>query len=217
MKFYLKNWFIVLLVFLSTGLLFILLYLSEKTIESNVVLETSSKESVLSAENDQFFLVNRPSWGNKKAQVKVVGFFDFACSFCKESFFTLQDLKQNHQKDIYFQFRHFPVSNISKQAAMAGVCADNQGRFWDYANRLFSASPNFTSDIFKKIAADLELETAAFNDCLTQKLGQSTVEQDFNQGLDLGVSATPTFFINGYKVQGALPMETWQELLEKSN
>lgn len=159
-----------------------------------------------------------PSWGPAEADIVIVEFSDFQCPFCKQTFPVIQQLEQDYGDEIKFIYRDFPNSEIHPQAldaAMAGECADEQGMFWDYHKFLFMNQDNLAVDNLKKIARDIGLNSEQFNNCLDTKKYQMEVLNDLDDGSNLGVVATPTFFINGNLVQGAIDYQTFKIIIDR--
>jgi protein-disulfide isomerase len=222
MKFYLKNWFILLLLIASTSLFFVIIFLSDATTK----LEYLAAKTQLPNQNSAIkeggnvlgFKAGAPSRGNKNAPVKVIEFSDFECPFCREAFLVLKDFLPQHEDEIFFQYRHFPISQIhpfAVRVAEASMCADEQGKFWDYHDLIFE-NQNFLNDAFIRSFIDtLKLNSKQFTECLESNKYALEVQNDFNDGRRLGVNATPTFFINGRKISGVLPKETWEQLIKE--
>ena len=113
-----------------------------------------------------------------------------------------------------FTYRYYPVVDISAQrgineshwAAYAAECANLQGKFWDYHDKLFSQwrgefVGTFTKDKLKGYAAGLGLDTAKFNTCLDTEQTKSVIDADKADANRLGISGTPTFVLNGRLLQ----------------
>jgi protein-disulfide isomerase len=153
------------------------------------------------------------SWGPADAKVTIMAFSDFNCSHCAA--FALnqgRQLRAEYESTglVRFEFRSFLISGaVSANAANAALCAADQGRFWDYHDTLFSqqglsASP-FDKSLLKQYAGQLGLDSSSFNVCVDRDAHLQEVYQDNSLGRSKGVNATPTFFINGEKVEGAVP------------
>ncbi|MFH1712949.1 MAG: thioredoxin domain-containing protein [Candidatus Jacksonbacteria bacterium] len=203
MHFYLKTWFIVLLVFASVGLFFCVLFLSETATELELISADSApmQQDILPLG----FSKTGPGRGNPQAKIQVAVFADFLCSFCQENFFILGEVLSRHPDDVYLQFRHFPIINQDSQTkAEASMCAWEQNKFWEYYDQEFGGQINLSA---------LNLNQEQFDQCASERKYQKIVEDDFNDGKRLAVSATPTFFINGRKIQGVLPLDVWEKLV----
>ena len=148
-----------------------------------------------------------PSLGPANAPVTIVEFSDFQCPYCRSVQPILKRLLQEYQDRIKLVFRDFPLRNIHPQAqkaAEAAQCAAEQQQFWPYHDRLFAAA-NLQVEDLKQYAQELGLDVQQFTTCLEADKYAQEVERDLQDGLSAGVSATPSFFINGQPVNGAVP------------
>ena len=115
-------------------------------------------------------------------------------------------------------YRDFPLSNLysaARVAAEATECANDQGKYWEIHDKLFQEQEKINLDDVKKWAAEIGLDSQKFNECLDSRKYKDEVEKDYNDGIKAGVTGTPTIFINGKKVVGALPFATFKSLIEE--
>ena len=160
-----------------------------------------------------------PALGSPSAPVTIVEFSDFRCSFCKKFWAdTLPKLKKSYfeKGTAYFVFRHFAIlGKQSEQAALASECAAEQGKFWQYHDKLFAnqAALGFTESKLKGYAGELRLQQAKFNDCLTTGKYNSKVEQETVTAAYLGGRGTPMFLVNEWLLVGAQPFDTFQKVI----
>lgn len=121
---------------------------------------------------------------------------------------------------VRFAFRHFAfIGEESRWAAEASECANEQGGFWDYYDKLFEeqAGENvgtFSTENLKRFAADLDLDTEQFNECLDSGKYEAKVEQETAQGWQEGVRGTPTLFVNGRLIEGGGDYQVLREAIE---
>jgi protein-disulfide isomerase len=123
---------------------------------------------------------------------------------------------ETYEGKVKLVFRDFPLRNIHPQAqkaAEAAQCAAEQQKFWPYHDKLFAAAELQVDDL-KRYAKELSLNTAQFDTCLDTSKYDHEIEADMQDGQNVGVSATPSFFINGQALSGAVPYERFQELIE---
>jgi protein-disulfide isomerase len=158
--------------------------------------------------------------GNPDAPVQMVEFSDFQCPYCRKFYNeTFAQLKENYiDKDlVYFVYRDFPLSihSDAQKAAEATECADDQGEFWEMhdlifegQNKLGSGTVDIPLESLKSYAKELLLDTDAFNECIDSGKYADEVAADIQDAIRYGVSATPTFFINGLKIVGAQSYST---------
>jgi protein-disulfide isomerase len=157
--------------------------------------------------------------GSAKAPVVMVEFSDFQCSFCKKFWAeALPRLKEAYieKGKVRFVYRHFAVlGKLSQQAASAAECAGEQGRFWDYHDRLFANQGAFTDGRLKSYAGELKLNAVAFGKCLDGARYEDRVKRETAAALSLGVRGTPAFFVNGRLLVGAQPFEAFRRVIEE--
>jgi len=121
-----------------------------------------------------------------------------------------------YEGKIKLVFRDFPLRNIHPQAqkaAEAAQCAAEQQKFWPYHDKLFAAS-SLQMDELKKFAQELELNLEQFTACLDSSKYAGGIDADMRAGQNVGVNATPTFFVNGYLLSGAASYERFKELVD---
>jgi len=163
-------------------------------------------------------------WGQAHAPVSIEVFSDFQCPVCARADALLHRLAPQYidtgkAKVIY---RHFAfIGPESHWAAEAAECAGEQHRFWDYAQYLFThqAGENvgaFVLNNLKRFAAQVGLETTAFNACLDSNQHAAVVQQDTREGRNRGVQATPTFFVRGQRIEGLLSPDQLAALIERT-
>jgi protein-disulfide isomerase len=111
-------------------------------------------------------------------------------------------------------FRDYPLPFHAKArpAAVAANCAHEQGKYWEYNQKLFAVELDDAS--LKKAAADLGLDKGKFDACFA-KNDQKSIDKDLADGSSVGVNGTPAFFINGRMISGAQPFEAFQEIIDE--
>ncbi len=141
----------------------------------------------------------KPVFGNPDARVKIIEFSDIQCPACKSAHPVVQQIKDEFGDNISFQYYHYPLRAIhpyAQKAAEAVECANDQGKFWEYLDAAFGQSPNLQTRKLKAIAAGLQLDTDAFDNCLDSGAKRKIVEGDVRLGDVKKVRGTPTFFVN---------------------
>jgi protein-disulfide isomerase len=155
--------------------------------------------------------------GAKDAPVTIVEFSDFQCPFCKNATTTVKQLVDKYPGKVKWVFRDFPIPSLhpaAPKAHEAARCAAEQGKFWEYHDLLFEKSPRQAPDELKQYARDLKLDADAFAGCLDSGRYQAEVNRDVSEGSQLGVTGTPTFFINGLQLVGAQPAAKFQKIID---
>ena len=158
------------------------------------------------------------SEGPATAPVTIIEFSDFQCPFCQRVMPTLKQVREKYGDRVRIVWKDFPLTSIHPQAfkaAEAGNCAREQGKFWEYHDRLFTNQQALQPEFLKKYAADAGLDATKFNACLdTAKYGDRVQEQ-MGVGTGLGVQSTPSLFINGRLIAGAQPYETFGSIIDE--
>ena len=161
-------------------------------------------------------------WGPDAAKVTIQEYSDFGCSHCRD--FALNQGKQlraEYEKtgQVRFEFKPFVLDwNRTADPANAAACAADQGKFWDYHDALFtrqgSSADAFSNAALKAYAAELGLDATTFNRCVDKKERYALLDKVGAEGRARGVSATPTFFINGQKIEGAAAYEVFKAQID---
>lgn len=162
--------------------------------------------------------------GDPDAPITIIEFTDFQCPFCARHFQqTYPQLIEEYVDTgiVRYVFKDFPLNSIHPQAAeaaQAARCAGDQGAFNEMHDVLFQRQMQWSGQtpttLFVAFAEELGLDSDAFEQCLTSGKYIDAVNADLDQGLELGVTGTPAFFINGYLVSGAQPYSLFQQAIE---
>jgi protein-disulfide isomerase len=159
-----------------------------------------------------------PSLGPASAPVTLVEFSDFQCPFCQRVSPTLKQVKETYGDKVRVVWKDFPLTQIHPQAfkaSEAAHCAADQGKFWEFHDRLFANQQALQPADLKKHAADLGLDGAAFATCLDSSKYGERVRDGVAQGSRLGVNSTPTIYINGRVLSGAQPYEAFVAIIDE--
>jgi len=149
---------------------------------------------------------NAPQIGPASAPVTVVVFTDFQCPFCRKASKMIEKLRLRYGDDVRIVFKNYPMQKLHPEvffAHEASVGAHKQGKFWAFHDALFAHQGPLGRSELENIARSVGLDLDAFNADLNRRAHKSVVEADIKQGTALGVTGTPTFFINGRRVVGA--------------
>jgi protein-disulfide isomerase len=156
--------------------------------------------------------------GGAKAKVTIVEFSDFQCPFCAEGRKRVEVLEDKYGDKIKIYFRNFPLETRHPQAfgaAVAGACASDQKRFWDFHNYLFDHQEKLDQKHLLTYAETIKLDAKAFAECLKSGSKEALVRADLTDGMKLSVTSTPTFFVNGRVLRGAVPLENFYEIIDE--
>ena len=162
-------------------------------------------------------LAEDPVRGRDDAPIELVEFSDFDCPYCRRATETIERLMEQFAGQIRFVYKDYPLPTHPDafKAAEAGNCAHEQGRFWELHDTMFASQGSLGVEELKGYAADLGLDTEAFDACLDSGRHAAAVNRDVRIGMSYGVSSTPTLFLNGRAVLGAAPYETFVEIVRE--
>lgn len=159
-----------------------------------------------------------PSIGPKNAKVTVIEFSDFECPFCKRSQEVNKRLRDKYKDKIQWVFRDFPLDfhENAMYAHMAANCAIPQDKYWEFFDIIFENTGNLEKNNVDYLATKAGLDKTKYNECMKdeEKL-IAEIHADMAEGQKFGVTGTPAFFINGIFVSGALPFESFDEIIKK--
>jgi protein-disulfide isomerase len=159
-----------------------------------------------------------PSRGNAAAPVTIIEYSDFQCPYCRQASPTLRRIQDTYGDKVRVVWKDFPLTEIHPQAfkaAEAAHCAGEQGRYWEYHDRLFSNQAALQIDALKAHAAEMKLDNGRFATCLDTSKFAERVRDGVASGTRLGVTSTPTLYINGRMLAGAYPYETIAAIIDE--
>ena len=157
-----------------------------------------------------------PSKGPADAPLVLVVFSDFQCPFCKRVEPTLAEIEKHYAGKVRVVWKNFPLPfhNNAEPAAEAAMAADAQGKFWPMHDRLFAHNTELDRESLENDAAAIGLDLPRFRADLDAGRWKARIEADKQEGSELGVVGTPAVFINGRKIAGAYPFETFQTIAD---
>lgn len=168
-----------------------------------------------------------PSIGPSNAPVTIVEFSDFQCPYCKMGATLLNSVMYRHAGQIRVIFRNFPldpncnrlvknmVHPVACEAARVAYCAHQQGKFEDVYQAIFENQASLSPGKPAELARAAGLDPQKLDACIKSEQTQLAITKDIEEGDRLGVQSTPTFFINGRKMEGMIPIPGWSKLIEK--
>jgi protein-disulfide isomerase len=159
----------------------------------------------------------RPAKGPAAAPIELIEFSDFQCPFCQRANPTVEQVLKTYGDRVKFVYRHYPLPNHpnARPAAEAAACAEAQGKFWEYHDRLFANPTKLTDSDLKAHAAALGLDTARFDTCFDNRQQKPGIDKDIADANEAGVTGTPAFFVNGRAIEGAQPFEAFKRVIDE--
>jgi protein-disulfide isomerase len=183
---------------------------------------------IVTVPTQTFALANGKTMGEAEAPVTILLFSDFQCPGCGNLARNLEDQLIEafvNTGQARLEYRHFLIvdqivgGTESREAAEASECANEQGQFWNYHDTVFANQQGegqgaFADRRLKAFAEAMGLDTAAFNACFDSNRFASAVQADHNLGVQMGVSGTPTVFLNSYPMENPNDFSEYQRVIE---
>jgi len=159
---------------------------------------------------------NAPTLGAPRPDVTVVLFSDFQCPFCRTMAPSFKEMIRRYAGHVRFVFKNYPLAGHpdAPQAAEAALCAGDQGSFWEMHDLLFANQRNLHQSNLIDYSRSAGLKVDQFIGCLASGSKAHIVQRDIDEARSYGVSATPTMFVNGRSITGALSIEAFARLLD---
>lgn len=161
--------------------------------------------------------------GNQDAEVVLVEYSDFQCPACVSSYPLVKQLADDFSDKIKIIYKHFPLSQHknAKPAAFAAEAAGLQGKFWEMHDMLLEkhgvwANAQNVKEIFVEFARNLNLDEGKFLQDFDSQPVKSKVNSDYQRGASLGVPGTPSFFLNGAKLETPRSYEEFKNVIEEA-
>lgn len=160
-----------------------------------------------------------PQIGEEGYPVEIIEFGCYKCPYTKKAEPIVKQILEEYKGKIRFTFRNFPVYQthaFSNETAIAADCAMEQGKYWEYHEKLFeNIEKTNSSDYLLEIAQELEIDIGQFRQCYNSKKYLGEVKNDFEDGVKAGVYGTPTFFINNKTIVGPQDISKFRKLIDK--
>lgn len=211
------NRFIAFIIGLSALILIVgIVLVSPKEQNPQEQIQKTLQETAL-VENDQVK-------GNEDAQVTIIEYSDFQCPACAAYLSALKQALEDFPNELQIVYRHYPIREThshAELAAHASEAAGNQGKFWEYHDMLFDfqsvwSEERNAKDKFIEYAQTLELDVEKFKSDLDSEAVKDKVTRDYQSGLRLGVNSTPSFFLNGIKLQNPKDYDEFKNLIQSA-
>lgn len=159
-----------------------------------------------------------PVYGKEGAPITIVEFSDFQCPFCSRGAETVTQLKKKYGSKVRLVFKHFPLPmhHEARPAAEASMCVNEQGsdKFWKFHDLAFKNQDKLDKANLEKYAKESGADVAKYNECVNSKKFADYIQKDMAYGETIGVKSTPTFFVNGQLISGAVPIEKFSEVID---
>jgi len=185
---------------------------------SHSVVETAS--TTISNVRKELETDDDPVLGNSKAQIVIVEFVDFKCPNCKIADPIIKKITQKYWSKIKVIARDFPAESLhpgASELAVLASCAHSQGKYWALQDLLFANQDQLPAKLteldMKNLLGQAGVDLVQVQKCLGGVQVKTEINRDYATGFKYGVRGTPTFFINGQKIEGVISLEAWEKFL----
>lgn len=180
-----------------------------------------NKNNPTDVKREEVEIATAPFLGNVQAKVVIVEFVDYKCPNCLAAEPIIRKVVNRYGSKVKLIIRNFPVESThpgAGQLALLARCAYEQGAFWPVHDYLFAHQAEIGASAVDEnilnLLVDLGVDTKKFDECFKSNQTKVAVNKDYADGYRFGVAGTPTFFINGYKVEGVVPEAVWDGYLK---
>lgn len=159
-----------------------------------------------------------PVLGDEDAAVTIVEWSDFQCPFCNRVAPTIAQIQKEYGDQVRIAFKHMPLS-IHPQAPAAHAASEaahRQGKFWEMHDLIFENQRDLSVATFERYAEQLDLDMDRFRRDVADASVKKRIDEDLQQASKLGVTGTPSFFINGRYLSGAQPFANFKRLIDEA-
>ena len=157
-----------------------------------------------------------PSQGPADAPIVLAEFSDYECPFCKAAEPVVKQVLERYPTQVRLVYKNYPIDSHPKArpAAEAALCAEEQGKFWEFHKKLFEKSPQIAPEQLAPIASEAGLDGAKFDECVKARRFQAKVDADLELGKKSGVAGTPAFFVNGVPIAGGRSVDDFAKAID---
>jgi len=162
-------------------------------------------------------LGDAPIRGSESAKVTIVEWADFQCPFCVRVNPTLEQIAKEYGDKVRFAFKHLPLSMHAKARAAheASEAAHRQGKFWEMHDLIFASPKDLSPETYLRYANEIGLDIDRYQSDVASSSVRKVVDEDLAMAEKLGVSGTPSFFINGRYLSGAQPYGSFARVIDQ--
>lgn len=159
-----------------------------------------------------------PTRGEANAKVTIVEWSDFQCPFCNRVGPTLEQIQREYGDSVRIVFKHLPldIHPEARAAHAASEAAHRQGKFWAMHDRIFLNQRDLRAETLEGYAREIGLDLDRYRKDVASAEVKNRIEEDMAQAQKLGVTGTPSFFINGRNLSGAQPFENFKRVIDEA-
>lgn len=162
-------------------------------------------------------LGDAPIRGSESATITIVEWADFQCPFCVRVNPTLDQIQKEYGDKVRIAFKHLPLSMHAKARAahQAAEAAHRQGKFWEMHDRIFESPKDLNPATYLRYANEMGLDIDRYNSDFSSTSVRKAIDENLAAATKLGVSGTPSFFVNGRFLSGAQPYESFARVIDE--
>ncbi len=190
-----------------------------------IVFAKESKKTTSTETSDKAVTIEKTGMfkGSENSPVTLVEFADFQCPYCATAYPILEEVLKEYDGKVRFNYKHFPLISIHRNAVPAATAAEAaglQGKFWEMYSLLYSRQQDWSNEPsagkkFEEYASELDLDVEKFKSDMTSDALAKKIDDQRNEGISLGVNSTPTFFLNGKRIElESLSIEEFRKLFD---
>ena len=163
-------------------------------------------------------LASAPARGPVTAPVTIATFCDYECRYCRRIKPRLEELQRKYDGQVRVVFKQLPLPmhENARLAAKAAMAAQDQGRFWELHDAMFRAEPPLDREKIGRLALDAGLDLARFDSALESEALDRRLDRELVEAARRGARGTPTSFVNGKRIMGAQPIETFEQAIDEA-
>jgi protein-disulfide isomerase len=163
-------------------------------------------------------LGDAPMRGDPNAKVTIVEWSDFQCPFCNRVEPTLKQIEQEYGDSVRIVFKHLPleIHPEARAAHLAAEAAHRQGKFWAMHDRIFTNQRDLRPETLEGYAREIGLDLERYRRDVASADVRKRIDEDLEQARELGVTGTPSFFINGKNLAGAQPFPNFKRMIDEA-
>ena len=162
-------------------------------------------------------LGDAPIRGSESAKITIVEWADFQCPFCVRVNPTLEQITKEYGDKVRFAFKHLPLSMHTKARAahQAAAAAHLQDKFWEMHDRIFASPRDLSPETYQRYATEMGLDMDQYNSDFASTEVRKQIDSDLAMASKLGVTGTPSFFVNGRFLSGAQPYGSFARVIDE--
>ncbi len=186
---------------------------STQNLVNNNLVTVPEKQTITSP----IISTSSPVIGNPQAPVTIFEYSSFACPYSLKTQPIISDLLEKYKNKIKLVWKDLPTEDVYNQAMsahLAARCAQEQGKFWPYADLLWQSQKDFSTSTLKSLAKKIKIDQNKFNSCFDTQKYQQLINNDESEAAGLLIPGTPHFYINNQEISGSDSLENFERIIQ---